>query len=301
MRDSNAAIAGVRNGDDTAQHTEARAPSRLLVGLRPLPGQLAAGRLARIPHFGRRFPWTRSLLDHTAPGVIVHIVGAPVFGWHDYLAWRICARSRLLVRRRRRFQPLDAGRLAGIPHFGWGSPWTCSLLDHTAPGVIVHMVGATISGWHGYLAWRICARRQDCLSGVGGGSSRLPPGGLFEGHLLGGAFLGPVPRWTTAPGPTTSCNLLVYPSLDGMAASLGVARAPSRLLAGSGSLLGSLPPGGLFDGHFLGGAFLGPVPRWMTPSVGILCVPQVRSSSDGMITSLGAFARTVKASCQASA
>ena len=153
MRYSNATIAGVRNGD-AARHTEARAPSRLLVGRRRRFRQLAAGRLVRGPRFRRCLSGVHSFVDDPFPRHTVLSAGAPVIGWHNYLAWRICA------------------------------------------------------------------RRQGFLSGVGGGSSRLPPGGLLGSHLLGGTFLGRTPSWTIT-GPRLSRSLLVYPSLDGMTTSLG--------------------------------------------------------------------------------
>ena len=83
----------------------------------------------------------------------------------------------------------------------------------------------TIAGvCKGSAARRTEARRQDCFSGFDGGSSRLPPGGLRESHLLRGISLGPVPLMTI-PRLRLLCISLVRPSSDGMTTSLGVARA----------------------------------------------------------------------------
>ena len=49
-----------------------------------------------------------------------------------------------------------------------------------------------------------------------------------------------------------------------------------------GVLLGSLPPGGLSEGHGLGAIFLGRTPTWMTPRLSILYASLVRSSLGAM-------------------
>lgn len=98
------------------------------------------------------------------------------------------------------------------------------------------------------------ARRQDCFSGFDGGSSRLPPGGLRESHLLRGISLGPVPLMTI-PRLRLLCVPLACLSLDGMTTSLGVARAPSRLLVGLSLLAWQLAAGRLVRGPHLGRGF----------------------------------------------
>ena len=140
MRDSNVTTADMHNGV-AARHTEARAPSRFLGGLRPLARKLAPGRLVRWPRFRRRLSGAYSSVDDPFHGYTVCSVGTTVVGWHDYLA----GSGRPLARK------LAPGRLVRWPRFRRRFPWARSaLLDHTAPGVIVHIVGTTVVGWHDY-------------------------------------------------------------------------------------------------------------------------------------------------------
>ena len=130
------------------------------------------------------------------------------------------APSRLLVRLRLDDRALvqAAGQRAGC--LGRGFPWTRSSVDDPLHRHTVLSAGAPVIGWHDYLAWRICARRQDCLSGVVVGSSRLTPGGLLGSHILGGASLGPVPLMTI-PRLRLLFALVVRSASDGMTTSLG--------------------------------------------------------------------------------